>query len=590
MISLLLALLMAAGPDPNTVRVEAALFLPRAGVTLAADPIVVYDASGVVLMPMLRANQLAALFDGTNGRFVTSAATSLAAGATAVMLPMSASELMPSANAAQRQMPNAGPDLSGLRVDVSSAQALPRGARLGLILGLTQAATAQEAALGQQQRVTEDMVFRRRQVRTELTLTYDQPFAVLLDSGQGLARANQTMRQQIGNQQIEARGALVGVVLHLVPAGAPLLFDGLVPPVAPPGHVRVSTPDRPSSNLIYRDGMRVTDALAATGLQYPGNAALSITRLQPNGLLDRYDAQSLPLTGTELDLPLRERDSLTLALPATKSAPSVATVPRSLGGGAGGAGGAGVAVMPGPASMAGAAGGLPGPVLPPGAPATAPTTQALRAEVMRSMSVDELRQLAPAAAQASRAVVSLRGLAPGDPPNQVLLAGTLVSADGLCIAAPAQTILPLAQLRAQLPDGREVRATVVNTDLNTGLVLLRLTDGDRALHGLGYLKLNAMMPAMGTPLLVAGNPLGLMGSVNLTVVAGPRRRLAEAPGAELQLDAPLATGISGGPIVDLTGRVVAIAYGTLREGDAGPGIGLAVPAEYAVRLMGSTKH
>ena len=582
MTSLLLALLLAAGPDLNTVRVEAALFLPRAGVALAADPIVVYEAQGVVLMPMLRGNQLAGLFDGTSGRFVTSSAASLAAGPTAIMLPMSADDL-PTQAGVTRSLAST-PDLSGVRVDVTQAQPLPNGARLGLTLGLTQAADGTEPqmqARTQQRRTAEESVFRRRTLRTELNLTYDQPYAVLMDSGQGQTRSLNN-RQQIGNQQIELRGALVGVVLHLVQPGAPLAFEAYASPVAPPGHVRVTAPGNRASNFMYRQGMHVSDALQAMGIDERLPAGLTITRLQPNGLLDHYTADSLPAAGSERDLLLSDRDHLTIATAVGKTAPTLpatAARPDMLAAG-------GPQRGPAVAGMPGMMGGTPA------ATVQASPNVAQRPTVMPSLSLDELQRVAPAAAQASRAVVALRGVPPGDPPREVLFAGTLVSSDGLVISAPAQTIITLGQMRAQLPDGREVRATLVNTDMATGLALLRLTDGDRNLHGLGFLQLNTNLPPMGTPLVIAGNPAGLMGSVKLTMVAGPRRKLPEAPGAELQLDSALAVGSSGGPIVDLNGRAVAIAFGTLRdgEGDTTPGVGMAVPAEYAARLVAQAKR
>jgi S1-C subfamily serine protease len=195
------------------------------------------------------------------------------------------------------------------------------------------------------------------------------------------------------------------------------------------------------------------------------------------------------------------------------------------------------------------------------------------------MTLDELSQVSPVAAQAARCVVSLRGqAADGDGKREVLLSGTLVGPDSLVVSAPRAVVDGLTHLRAQLADGREVNCARVS-GASGPLAVLRLTLNGQPVKDLPYLTTLTTLPPPGTPLVVLGNPYGLARSVTVTLVGGPRRKLAAAPGAELQLDGPLAAGNSGGPVVDLQGRLVGIAYGTVEASEPGPVVSLAVPGD-----------
>ncbi len=76
-------------------------------------------------------------------------------------------------------------------------------------------------------------------------------------------------------------------------------------------------------------------------------------------------------------------------------------------------------------------------------------------------------------------------------------------------------------------------------------------------------------PAVGSPVLVIGSPLGLGGTVTSGVVSAHRAGL-------IQISAPISPGNSGGPVVDARGHVVGIASEKIVSNDA-EGLGFAIP-------------
>src|SRR5881628_1009292 len=89
---------------------------------------------------------------------------------------------------------------------------------------------------------------------------------------------------------------------------------------------------------------------------------------------------------------------------------------------------------------------------------------------------------------------------------------------------------------------------------------------------------------VGQPVLAIGNPLGLPGGPTVTsgVISSLRRNLSFGPGDGLpviQTDAAVNPGNSGGPLVDLQGRVVAINTATIPFAE---GIGFAIPSNAAL--------
>lgn len=76
--------------------------------------------------------------------------------------------------------------------------------------------------------------------------------------------------------------------------------------------------------------------------------------------------------------------------------------------------------------------------------------------------------------------------------------------------------------------------------------------------------------SVGEDIFVAGNPAGLEGTFTRGIVSGVRSRERL-----FQIDAPVSRGSSGGPVVDVYGRVVGIILSSIKEGQ---NLNLAIPA------------
>lgn len=156
------------------------------------------------------------------------------------------------------------------------------------------------------------------------------------------------------------------------------------------------------------------------------------------------------------------------------------------------------------------------------------------------------------------------------------------------------------RLRCTLTDGRVLDADVIVHDPLTDLSVLKLRlPADAAPLAAAPLATDATL-AVGDPVLALGNPFALSSSVTLGIVSNPRRVFTDFSGSALsdveleggettgwftqwiQHDALILPGNSGGPLVDLQGRVVGI------NELGGGGIGFAIPARVAAEVLRRT--
>jgi len=131
------------------------------------------------------------------------------------------------------------------------------------------------------------------------------------------------------------------------------------------------------------------------------------------------------------------------------------------------------------------------------------------------------------------------------------------------------------------PDGRVLPGTVVGGDEDTDVAVIKVEgDGVKPAEFGDSDRLK-----VGQPVLAIGNPLGLSGGPTVTsgVVSSLRRSVDLGNGGlkVIQTDAAVNPGNSGGPLVDLEGKVVAINTVTIPYAE---GIGFAIPANAALKV------
>ncbi|MEM9189820.1 MAG: trypsin-like peptidase domain-containing protein [Myxococcota bacterium] len=120
-----------------------------------------------------------------------------------------------------------------------------------------------------------------------------------------------------------------------------------------------------------------------------------------------------------------------------------------------------------------------------------------------------------------------------------------------------------------------VSAEVLGVDAETDLAVLRVARDDLPALPLG----NSEAVEPGQLVVAFGSPLGLEGSVTMGVVSATARQLQpESPVVYIQTDTAINPGSSGGPLVDLNGRVMGINTLILSQSGGSEGIGLAMPA------------
>ena len=154
--------------------------------------------------------------------------------------------------------------------------------------------------------------------------------------------------------------------------------------------------------------------------------------------------------------------------------------------------------------------------------------------------------------------------------------GVLISEDGLIVTNHHVTGQS-TRARVKLLDGSTYTAKVIGSDPDTDLSLLHISGKNFPFLALS----DAPPPAIGSWVLAVGNPLGYDHSVTFGIISAQGREagLRDVVYEDfLQTDAAINSGNSGGPLIDLDGRVVGIntAKEVIREGNQG--LGFAIPS------------
>ncbi len=163
--------------------------------------------------------------------------------------------------------------------------------------------------------------------------------------------------------------------------------------------------------------------------------------------------------------------------------------------------------------------------------------------------------------------------------NEVTGSGLIARADGL-ILTNQHVVDKAVKVEVSVP-GRKRRypAVVLGTDPQTDLAVLRI-EPDGPLPAATFADISEVR--VGQWVVAVGNPYGLEGTVSLGIVSAKGRNL-EVPGLLndfIQTDAMIDRGSSGGPLVDLKGRVVG-----LNSRGQGRGIGFTIPVDTVLSVM-----
>src|SRR4029077_8282588 len=122
---------------------------------------------------------------------------------------------------------------------------------------------------------------------------------------------------------------------------------------------------------------------------------------------------------------------------------------------------------------------------------------------------------------------------------------------------------------------RSLSAEVVGIDLETDLAVIKVDERNLPVLAFG----DSDELRAGELVLAIGSPLGLQNSVSFGVVSAVARQLEpESPMIYVQTDASINQGSSGGPLVDLRGRIVGINTLKVAHGLEVEGLAFAAPS------------
>jgi Do/DeqQ family serine protease len=159
--------------------------------------------------------------------------------------------------------------------------------------------------------------------------------------------------------------------------------------------------------------------------------------------------------------------------------------------------------------------------------------------------------------------------------------GVVVSEDGY-ILTNNHVVDGADSITVDLSDGRTFTAKVIGTDEPSDLAVIKI-DGD---HLKTLALANSDDVQIGDVVLAVGNPLGVGQTVTMGIVSAKGRQTdGDSYQDFIQTDAPINQGNSGGALVNMKGELVGINSQILSPSQGNIGIGFAIPANQAKRVM-----
>jgi putative serine protease PepD len=136
-------------------------------------------------------------------------------------------------------------------------------------------------------------------------------------------------------------------------------------------------------------------------------------------------------------------------------------------------------------------------------------------------------------------------------------------------------------IEVRFADGTKASAKVVGEDASTDVAVIRVSGVDQSeLHPLTLG--DSSKAVVGNGVIAIGSPYGLEGSVTAGVVSALGRSITSPnhqtfTGA-IQTDAPINHGSSGGPLLDLQGKVIGMNAQLESDSGENTGVGFAIPS------------
>ncbi|OEY94506.1 serine protease [Acinetobacter proteolyticus] len=173
---------------------------------------------------------------------------------------------------------------------------------------------------------------------------------------------------------------------------------------------------------------------------------------------------------------------------------------------------------------------------------------------------------------------------PQQPQNENSLgSGVIVRADGY-ILTNNHVIAQAEHIVVALQDGRRAEATVIGTDPDTDLAVIKIE-----LDKLPVLPFKLSGNEVGDVVLAIGNPFGVGQTVTQGIISATGRSDLGINTYEdfIQTDAAINPGNSGGALIDVAGNLIGVNTAIFSQSGGSLGIGFAIPAQVCQQVLNS---
>ncbi len=168
--------------------------------------------------------------------------------------------------------------------------------------------------------------------------------------------------------------------------------------------------------------------------------------------------------------------------------------------------------------------------------------------------------------------------------QKALGSGFIISPDGV-IVTNGHVVDGAENITVTLKGSKTYKAEMLGVDDKSDIALIKIVDE----KDLPYISIeNTSKARVGDFAIAIGNPFGLAGSLTFGIVSATGRDNLDADGGfknYLQTDAPINQGNSGGPLLNIEGKLLGINTAIYSMTGGSLGIGFAVPADIAKRVV-----
>ena len=163
--------------------------------------------------------------------------------------------------------------------------------------------------------------------------------------------------------------------------------------------------------------------------------------------------------------------------------------------------------------------------------------------------------------------------------------GFVVSKDGY-VVTNNHVIDGADEIYVKFSNGREYRTKLVGTSPEVDIAVLKI-DSNETFKPLEFA--NSDQVQIGQWSIAFGNPLGLNDSMTVGIVSAAGRSSLGIEEIEnfIQTDAAINQGNSGGPLIDITGKVIGVNTAIYSQSGGSVGIGFAIPANLVTTVKDS---